>query len=101
VLQVFRYSRGFPKREIYGLTTQLRRAAISIPANIAEGFKKRGKLDKARFMNIAQGSLEETRYYLILAGDLEYLEDRKLQAQLDEISRLLAAYTRIIKDSQP
>ncbi len=52
-------------------------------------------------MNIAQGSLEETRYYLILAGDLEYLEDRKLQAQLDEISRLLAAYTRKIKDSQP
>jgi len=101
VLQVYRHSRTFPKREIYGLTTQLRRAAISIPANIAEGFKKRGKLDKARFMNIAQGSLEETRYYLILAGDLEYLEDRKLQAQLDEISRLLAAYTRKIKDSQP
>ncbi|MDA2926621.1 four helix bundle protein [Acidobacteria bacterium AH-259-G07] len=72
----------FPKFELYELRSQLRRAAISIPANIAEGFKKRGKGDKARFMNIAQGSLEETRYYLILARDLGYLKNEGLQRQL-------------------
>ena len=72
VLSVYRYTRKFPKEEIYGLTSQFRRAAVSIPANIAEGFKKRSRSDKARFMNISQGSLEECRYYLILAQDLEY-----------------------------
>ena len=61
-----------------GLTSQLRRAAVSIPANITEGFARRGRPEKARFMNIAQSSLEETRYYLMLAKDLGYLEDQKL-----------------------
>ncbi len=70
VLGVYKLSEGFPKTEVYGLTSQLRRAAVSIPANIAEGFKKRTKPDKARLMNIAQGSLEECRYYLILTKDL-------------------------------
>jgi four helix bundle protein len=63
VLLIYQYSEEFPKKEMFGLTSQLRRAIISVPANIAEGFKKKGKLDKARFMNIAQGSLEECRYY--------------------------------------
>jgi len=72
VLAIYRYTEEFPKKEIYGLTSQFRRAAISIPANIAEGFKKRGRSDKARFMNMAQGSLEDSRYYLILADDLGY-----------------------------
>jgi four helix bundle protein len=62
VLSIYRISDNFPKTEVYGLTSQLRRSAISIPANIAEGFKKRTKPEKARFMNIAQGSLEECRY---------------------------------------
>lgn len=62
VLSVYRLSADFPKSEIYGLTSQLRRAAISVPANIAEGFKKIGSADKLRFMNIAQGSLEECRF---------------------------------------
>ena len=70
VLAAYRLSDKFPQREIYGLTSQFRRAAISIPANIAEGFREMGRSDKARFMNIAQGSLEECRYYLILARDL-------------------------------
>jgi four helix bundle protein len=68
VLGVYRLSKSFPREELYGLTSQFRRAAISVPANIAEGFKKRGKPDKVRFMNIAEGSLEECRYYLILTG---------------------------------
>jgi four helix bundle protein len=59
VLDVYRLTEAFPKHELYGLTSQLRRAAVSIPANIAEGFKKKGLADKARFMNTAQGSLEE------------------------------------------
>ncbi len=79
------------------LTQQLRRAAVSIPANIAEGFKKRGRTDKARFMNIAQGSLEETRYYLILAMDLGYLDSQKLLNDLEEIGRILGAYSRTLR----
>ena len=58
VLGVYRLSKAFPREEIYGLTSQFRRAAISVPANIAEGFKKKGRPDKVRFMNMAQGSLE-------------------------------------------
>lgn len=72
VLGIYRLSETFPKAEIFGLTSQLRRAAVSISANFAEGFKKLGKADKLRFFNIAQGSLEECRYYLILARDLGY-----------------------------
>lgn len=72
VLTVYRLTNEFPQSEIYGLTSQFRRSALSIPANIAEGFRKRGKADKVRFLNIAQGSLEESRYYLILTRDLDY-----------------------------
>ncbi len=92
VLAVYKYTESFPKHELYGLTSQFRRAAVSIPANIAEGFKKRGIGDKARFMNVAQGSLEECRYYLILADDLGYGDSKVLQLQLDEVGRLLAKY---------
>ena len=96
VLAVYRLTRGFPKEEIYGLTQQFRRAAISIASNIAEGFKKRGKADKARFMNIAQGSLEECRYYLILAADLGYGETASLTSQIEEVSKMLESYTRTL-----
>ena len=100
VLAIYRLSDQFPSKEIYSLTSQLRRAAISIPANIAEGFKKKGTADKARFMNIAQGSLEEVRYYLILANDLNYADTEELSAQLDEVSRLLSAYHNAIISNQ-
>ena len=96
VLSVYRISSEFPKQETYGLTSQLRRAAVSIPANIAEGFVKRGKADKARFMNISQGSLEEVRYYFILAKDLGYANTEKILIQLQEVSRMLNAYARKI-----
>ncbi|HEX8650023.1 MAG TPA: four helix bundle protein [Pyrinomonadaceae bacterium] len=92
VLAVYRFTEDFPRKEIYGLTSQFRRAAVSIPANIAEGFKKRGRSDKARFMNIAQGSAEECRYYLILSRDLNYGDQPELLSLLDEVSRLLAKY---------
>jgi len=97
VLAAYRFSDLFPVKELYGLTSQLRRAAVSIPANIAEGFKKTGVADKRRFMNIAQGSLEECRYYLILARDLGYGDVAQLLPQLEEVSRLLDAYARAIE----
>ena len=100
VLSVYRFTENFPNKELYGLTSQLRRAAVSIPANVAEGFKKRGKADKARFLNIAQGSLEECRYYLILASDLHYGDSAPLKMQLSEVSKLLEAYARAILDSE-
>jgi four helix bundle protein len=92
-LSIYRISDTFPKAEVYGLTSQLRRAAISIPANIAEGFKKRTKPEKTRFMNIAQGSLEECRYYLILIRDLKYGDCSAIMSQLEEVSKLLDAYS--------
>jgi len=96
VLGVYKVSEDFPRHELFGVTTQLRRAAVSIAANIAEGFRKRSRQDKVRFMNIAQGSLEECRYYLILCHDLEYADTRGLSAQLEEVSRLLEAYSSAI-----
>jgi four helix bundle protein len=100
VLEIYRFTDSFPKEEQFGLTSQLRRAATSIPANIAEGFKKRGKLDKARLYNIAQGSIEECRYYLILAKDLGYGNTGMLEEKLEEISRLLQAYLKAVVSSQ-
>lgn len=93
VLAVYRLSAVFPKYELYGLTSQLRRAAVSIAANIAEGFRKRGNADKVRFFNIAQGSLEECRYYLILINDLEYGNISEANLLLEETSKLLTAYS--------
>ena len=99
VLSVYRLTKEFPREEVYGLSSQFRRAAISVPANIAEGFKKRGRPDKVRFMNIAEGSLEECRYYLILAGDLGYGNPLKLRGQLEEVSKLLGSYSAAIRAS--
>jgi four helix bundle protein len=96
VLAVYRFTLAFPKSEIYGLAQRMRRAAVSIPANIAEGFTRRGKTDKARFMNIAESSLEESRYYLILAQDLGYGQSDVLMNSLEEVSRPLNAYARAI-----
>ena len=96
VLGIYKLTACFPKQETYGLTSQMRRAAVSIPANIAEGFRKRGKADKARFMNTAEGSLEESHYYLLLARDLGYAETDSLLKGLNEVSRLLNSYSRAI-----
>ena len=99
VLEVYRATEVFPKREVYGLSSQFRRAAVSVPANIAEGFKKRGKPDKLRFYNIAQGSLEECQYYLILAHDLQYADTRALTDRLSEVGRLLESYSAALAAS--
>lgn len=99
VLKVYKYTSHFPKEEIYGLTSQFRRASVSIAANIAEGFKKRGRADKARYMNISHGSLEECRYYLILSRDLHYGENAALKNSIEEVSKLLDAYYKAILNS--
>ena len=96
VLKLYKVSDKFPRREDFVLTSQMRRAAISIPANIAEGFKKQTATDTARFLNIAQGSLEEVRYYLILAKDLAYVETDELAGDLDEVGRLLYSFRKSI-----
>lgn len=99
VLQSYVISKSFPRDERFGLTSQFRRAAVSVAANIAEGFKKKGRPDKVRFMNIAQGSLEECRYYLFLARDLGYHDTSLLMKDLEEVSRLLEKYSSTILDS--
>lgn len=100
VLAVYRFSQTFPRSEIYGLSSQFRRAAVSVAANIAEGFRKKGKADKIRCLNVAQGSLEECRYYLILAHDLNYGEITDSQSLLVEVSKLLDAYSKAILNSE-
>jgi four helix bundle protein len=100
VLEIYRLSASFPKTELYGLTSQFRRAGVSVPANIAEGFRKHSNADKVRFFNIAQGSLEELRYYLILSRDLGYADTAQLLAMLEEVSKLLERYLRRVQNSE-
>jgi four helix bundle protein len=100
VLSVYRHSESYPKSELYGLTSQMRRAAVSVPANIAEGFKKKTRPDKAKYLNIAQGSIEACRYYLILAKDLGYGDTSKLMLQLEETSKLLEAYHSALQNPE-
>ena len=99
VLDVYRLTATFPADERFGMVIQFRRAAVSIPANIAEGFRKYTAADKARFFNTAEGSLEECRYYCILAQDLGYGNTINLQEALDGISGQLAAYIRRLRQS--
>lgn len=100
VLSMYRLTTDFPREEIYGLTSQLWRAVISVAANIAEGFKKTGAADKIRFLNILQGSLEECRYYLILAEDLAYASVDVRASHIDEVAKLLTAYSNAIKKNR-
>jgi four helix bundle protein len=101
VLEVYTFSKDFPQSELFGLTSQLRRASVSIPANIAEGYKRIGKPDKIRFYNIAQSSLEEVRYYLFLSKELGYMEDiNQLKNLAEEVSKMLDAYIKQIQKNK-
>ena len=99
-LEIHQVTLTFPAFEKLEQGSQMRRASKRIPANIAEGFKKRGKADKVRFYNTAQGSLEECRYYMILTKDLGYGDTSELNAKLAEVSRMLEAYMSRLLDSQ-
>jgi four helix bundle protein len=96
VLRTYELTKQFPREELYCLVPQMRRAAISIPANIAEGFKKRGLADKNRFFSTSQGSLEESRYYLILSEGLGYGSSSALEPLLEDVSRSLIAYAQAV-----
>ncbi len=98
-LAVYKLTSRFPRTEVFGLSAQMRTAAVSVPANIAEGFRRSGRADKARMLNVAQGSLEELRYYLILTEDLDYVGGHQNMPLLEEVSRLLDAYRRRILTS--
>ena len=101
VLDVYRTTKCFPQYERYGLCSQFERTAVSIPANIAEGYRKDGIADKLRFLNIAQGSLEECRYYILLSKDLDYItleQYNTLNQSIEEASRLLTAYYKGLKE---
>ena len=100
VLGIYKLTENFPKQELFGLTSQLRRAAVSVPANFAEGFKRFGLNEKLRFYNIAQASLEECRYYLILARDLKYGDTTNLNTELEIVSKLLESYMRTIRNAR-
>lgn len=102
VLGVYRLTKSFPKDERYGLTSQFRRAGVSIAANIAEGFVKRSRLEKIRMLNVAQASLEECKYYLILSKDLSYGSNPSLEPLSQEISKILTAYIKSLElNSKP
>lgn len=100
VLAVYELTKTFPRDDLYGLTSQLRRAAVSVPANIVEGFKRQSLSDKARVFNIAQASLVEATYHLILTQDLGYGHTAELLEAADEIGKLLQSYrAALLRDS--
>ena len=101
VLEIYRITKDFPTEERYCLVSQMRRSAVSIPANIAEGFKKRTLKDKSNFYNISQGSLEELRYYIILTSDLGYLRDSKVfESIFNDIGRMLYGLIKSLNREQ-
>ncbi|MBO5061601.1 MAG: four helix bundle protein [Prevotella sp.] len=100
VVMVYKTTGVFPASERFGLCSQFQRAAVSIAANIAEGYRKDGMADKLRFLNISQGSLEECRYYILLSKDLNYIDIETynhLNTGIEETSKLLNAYYKGIK----
>ena len=99
VLLVYKVTKNFPEWERYGLCSQFQRAAVSIAANIAEGYKKLSKADKLRLMNVAQGILEECRYYVLLSKDLGYIPENDylcLNNSIEETSKFLNFYCAAI-----
>ena len=93
VLKIYEITKDFPKDEQFGLTSQIRRAAVSIPSNIVEGKARGSSKDYNRFLLIARGSLEEVKYQMLLAKDLKYIDEQKYKELLNlamEVGRLLA-----------
>jgi four helix bundle protein len=101
VLLVYKVTDQFPRKEMFGLTSQFMRAAISIAANIVEGYKKKDYKNEIHFFNIAQSSLEECRYYIILSKDLNYTSDSNLAKFSEEVSKLLSSYIKSINANNP
>ncbi len=99
-LDIYRATVNLPREELYGLTSQIRRAASSIPANIAEGCGRNGDAELKRFLQIAMGSASELEYHLLLARDLSYLEDadyERLNRATVEVKKMLASFIRSLR----
>ena len=99
-LEVYGATKKFPRDEAFGLTSQLRRACASIPANIAEGCGRGGDAELARYLAIAAGSASEVEYHLLLAHDLDYLshsEYEQFNGEVNELKRMLTAFIRTLK----
>ncbi len=101
VLETYKIVESFPKEELYGLTSQLKRAIVSVPANIAEGFRRQGKNDKIRFYNIAEASLNESQYYFIFVNDLEFANTNGLLIKAEEVSKLLVGLIKSVELKSP
>lgn len=102
-LDIYRITMSFPQYEVYGITSQLRRASSSIPANIAEGYSRGSTKQYINFLNISNGSLSETTYFLILAHDLGYIDSNKykvLEQQCDEIGKMINATIKTLKSRE-
>ena len=102
-LEVYDATRAFPKEEMYGLTSQMRRSASSIPANIAEGCGRNGDVELARFLDIAMGSATELDYHLTLARDLGYLQQAqydRLATEVNGVSRMLASFIARLRQAR-
>ena len=100
VLKIYKITSTFPKDELYGLTSQMRRAAVSIPSNIAEGSGRDTQAELARFVHISGGSASELEYQLILAHDLGYIEDAifpELNSEINEIKRMLKGFEKAVQ----
>ena len=103
VLEVYKVTAGFPSHEKYGIVSQLRRAAMSVPANIAEGFGRKGTREFLQCLAIGNGSLEEARYFLLLSTDLGYMpeeQNEKLQSRCDSIGQMLGALSRSLRERE-
>ena len=99
VLAIYSATKLFPKEEIFALTSQVRRAAISIAANISEGHKKKTIPNQLNFLNISEGSLEEVKYYIILSKDLQYITEKdyeQLTNTAEEVGRLINGYEKSV-----
>ena len=99
-LDIYRVTKSYPKDELYGLTSQIRRASSSIPANIAEGCGRRSDAELARFLQIAMGSASELEYHLLLARDLNYVDGsihERLANQVIEVKRMLTSFIQTLK----
>ena len=92
VLLVYKLTKKYPKDELFGLTSQIRRAVVSVPSNLVEGFKRLGNQDDLHFCNIAQASLEEVRYQILLAKDLKYINS----SEFEEVEKLSAETAKLI-----
>lgn len=100
VLNTYRATGAYPDTERFGLISQMRRSAASVPANIAEGFGRLALGDKARFLEISQGSLQELKYFYILSRDLSYHENPKAIDACDEVGRMLTSYANQVRRSR-